>query len=113
MPPKFFRPRDDTPRADTIGDNLKRQKPSSATKVDPAAVAKTAARSGFTRKTDDGRSLVAPANRRGRPPSSEVMTYWRVYIAPDLRDRLVELRDVEGRRMNDLLADMLAHYESR
>jgi hypothetical protein len=40
------------------------------------------------------------------------MTYWRIYVSSDLRNQLNELRDQEGRRLNDVLADMLAAYEN-
>lgn len=48
--------------------------------------------------------------RRGRPPKGENMSYWRVYVAPALRDKLSAMRSDEGRRLNDILQDMLAAY---
>jgi len=39
------------------------------------------------------------------------MTYWRIYISSDLRNQLNDLRDKEGRRLNDVLADMLQAYQ--
>ena len=42
---------------------------------------------------------------------NEAMTYWRIYIAPELRDELNALRDEEGRRLNDVLRDMLKAYK--
>ncbi|WP_269429370.1 hypothetical protein [Paracoccus sanguinis] len=41
------------------------------------------------------------------------MTYWRIYVSPTLRDELNILRDQEGRRLNDLLRDMLAAYRAQ
>jgi hypothetical protein len=40
------------------------------------------------------------------------MTYWRIYVSPDLREQLNALRDKEGRRLNDVLQDMLDAYEA-
>lgn len=55
---------------------------------------------------------VAPSQvqRRGRPPMNEDMTYWRIYVSANFRDQLSQLRDEEGRRLNDLLVDMMAAY---
>ena len=41
------------------------------------------------------------------------MPYWRIYLSRNLRDELNQLRDEEGRRLNDVLQDMLAAYQSR
>lgn len=40
------------------------------------------------------------------------MTYWRIYVREDLREALNSLRDQEGRRLNDLLEDMLQAYQA-
>ena len=38
------------------------------------------------------------------------MTYWRIYLSSALRDELNQLRDEEGRRLNDVIEDMLKAY---
>lgn len=93
-----------------IGAGLKRQKKSSRPRADAEAVAAAGRANGFNRTTDTVQP--SPTPRRGRPPLNEDMTYWRIYVSSDLRNQLNELRDQEGRRLNDVLADMLAAYES-
>ncbi len=92
-----------------IGAGLKRKK-GSRPKADAEAVAAAGRANGFNRSTDT--TQPSPPPRRGRPPLNEDMTYWRIYISSDLRNQLNDLRDREGRRLNDLLADMLAAYEN-
>lgn len=93
-----------------IGAGLKRKTRSSRPRADAEAVAAAGRANGFNRSTDTDQP--SPAPRRGRPPLNEDMTYWRIYVSSDLRNQLNELRDQEGRRLNDVLADMLAAYES-
>jgi hypothetical protein len=93
-----------------IGAGLKRKKKGSRPRADADAVAAAGRKNGFNRSTDTVQS--SPAPRRGRPPLNEDMTYWRIYISSDLRNQLNELRDKEGRRLNDVLADMLTAYQS-
>jgi len=92
-----------------IGAGLKRKKKSSRPRADTEAVAAAGRANGFNRSTDIAQS--SPAPRRGRPPLNEDMTYWRIYVSSDLRNQLNELRDKEGRRLNDVLADMLQAYQ--
>ncbi len=92
-----------------IGAGLKRKKKISRPRADAEAVAAAGRANGFNRSTDTAEPSLTP--RRGRPPLNEDMTYWRIYISSDLRNQLNELRDQEGRRLNDVLADMLAAYE--
>lgn len=91
-----------------IGAGLKRKKKSTRPRADPEAVAAAGRANGFSRSTD----VVppTPSARRGRPPLNEDMTYWRIYVSSDLRNQLNALRDKEGRRLNDVLADMLKAY---
>ena len=93
-----------------IGAGLKRKKKSSRPKADADAVAAAGRANGFNRSTET--DLPSSAPRRGRPPLNEDMTYWRIYVSSDLRNQLNELRDNEGRRLNDVLADMLVAYQS-
>lgn len=92
-----------------IGAGLKRKKKGSRPRADAEAVAAAGRKNGFNRSTDTVQS--SPAPRRGRPPLNEDMTYWRIYVSSDLRNQLNELRDKEGRRLNDVLADMLTAYQ--
>lgn len=122
---KFLNLDDDTgsnraPRLDTgIGAGLKRKAKPKRDRADAKAVARAGEAHGFTRATQP---QPAPAQskkpklepekpRRGRPPLNEQMTYWRIYVAPELRDELNALRDKEGRRLNDVLRDMLDTYK--
>ena len=93
-----------------IGAGLKRKKKGSRPRADAEAVAAAGRKNGFNRSTDTVQSLPAP--RRGRPPLNEDMTYWRIYVSTDLRNQLNEMRDEEGRRLNDVLADMLDAYRA-
>jgi len=84
---------DDKPETDIkIGAGLKSKPKASRTKPDKDAVAKAGEAHGFTRSTE-------PA---------AVST---IYISSDLRNQLNDLRDKEGRRLNDVLADMLQAYQ--
>lgn len=96
-----------------IGAGLKKKAQRQRHEVDAAAAERVGEAHGFTRTTSARAPLahVQPP-RRGRPPLNETMTYWRIYIAPDLRDELNALRDQEGRRLNDLLRDMLEAYKA-
>ena len=91
-----------------IGAGLKSKPKSSHAKPNKDAVAKAGEAHGFTRTTDA--VAVQRSPRRGRPPLNEDMTYWRIYLSGKLRDELNQLRDAEGRRLNDVLEDMLAAY---
>jgi hypothetical protein len=93
-----------------IGAGLKRKKKSPRPRADAEAVAAAGRANGFNRSTETIQS--PPSPRRGRPPLNEDMTYWRIYVSSDLRNQLNELRDQEGRRLNDVLADMLAAYQN-
>lgn len=93
-----------------IGAGLKRKTKISRPKADAEAVAAAGRANGFNRSTDVGQPASPP--RRGRPPLNEDMTYWRIYVSSDLRNQLNTLRDKEGRRLNDVLADMLAAYQN-
>ena len=92
-----------------IGAGLKRKTKISRPRADAEAVAAAGRANGFNRSTDTAQPLPAP--RRGRPPLNEDMTYWRIYVSSDLRNQLNDLRDQEGRRLNDVLADMLKAYQ--
>lgn len=94
-----------------IGAGLKRKKKTARARADAEAVAAAGRANGFNRSTDTVQPASAP--RRGRPPLNQDMTYWRVYVSSNLRNQLNELRDKEGRRLNDVLADMLAAYQER
>jgi hypothetical protein len=98
------------PQAPKIGAGLKRKKKSSRPRADAEAVAAAGRANGFNRSTETAQPSSAP--RRGRPPLNEDMTYWRIYVSSDLRNQLNALRDQEGRRLNDVLADMLAAYSN-
>lgn len=93
-----------------IGAGLKSKKRSSRQRADAEAVAAAGRANGFNRSTDTEQP--PPAPRRGRPPLNDDMTYWRIYVSSDLRNQLNELRDKEGRRLNDVLADMLVAYQN-
>ncbi len=93
-----------------IGAGLKRKKKSPRPRADAEAVAAAGRANGFNRSTGTDHPSLAP--RRGRPPLNEDMTYWRIYVSSDLRNQLNELRDKEGRRLNDVLADMLVAYQN-
>lgn len=97
---------DETPK---IGSGLKKKVGSPRGKIDREAVAETGRAHGFDRTTAP--ATAQPAPRRGRPPLNEDMTYWRIYLPPRLRDELSALRDEEGRRLSDLLEDMLKAYK--
>ncbi|WP_299616778.1 hypothetical protein [uncultured Tateyamaria sp.] len=94
----------------TIGAGLKQKKKGSRPRADAEAVAAAGRANGFSRSTDTAQPLPTP--RRGRPPLNEDMTYWRIYVSSDLRTQLNALRDKEGRRLNDVLADMLDAYQN-
>lgn len=115
---KFLNLDDDAPGMDMkIGAGLKKKAKPKRDRADAQAVARAGEAHGFTRATQPQPVPVkAPkpgpaAPRRGRPPLNEQMTYWRIYVAPDLRDALNALRDKEGRRLNDVLRDMLETYK--
>lgn len=97
-----------------IGGGLKKKTKTLRKPADKSAVARAGQIHGYTRSTAPERpsERVSEAPRRGRPPLNETMSYWRIYIAPDLRDELNALRDAEGRRLNDVLRDMLVAYKS-
>ena len=100
-----------------IGAGLKRKKKRARPRADPEAVAAAGRANGFNRSTEaskPSREASRPAStpRRGRPPLNEDMTYWRIYVSPDLRNQLNALRDEENRRLNDVLADMLVAYRN-
>ncbi|MGP6090011.1 hypothetical protein [Antarctobacter jejuensis] len=94
-----------------IGAGLKRKKKDPRPRADAEAVAAAGRANGFNRTTGTVQPTSAP--RRGRPPLNENMTYWRIYVSADLRNQLNDLRDKEGRRLNDLLADMLEAYRGK
>lgn len=94
----------------SIGSGLKGKITAPRTRADPEAVARAGEAHGFTRTTEPRTMTEAP--RRGRPPLNEQMTYWRIYVSPDLRERMNALRDKEGRRLNDVMQDMLEVYEA-
>lgn len=110
---------DDTPRPSAaIGAGLKKKAKPKRDRADTKAVARAGEAHGFTRATQPQPvrakkpKLEPDAPRRGRPPLKQDMTYWRIYIASDLRDELNALRDKEGRRLNDVLRDMLKAYKA-
>lgn len=94
----------------SIGSGLKGKTMAPRARADPKAVAKAGEAHGFTRTTEPRTKIEAP--RRGRPPLNEQMTYWRIYVSPELREQLNALRDKEGRRLNDVIQDMLDVYEA-
>ncbi len=104
---KFLNLDDDGPSQ--LGSKLKKKKAAPRAQSDKAAIARAGETHGFTRATAPETKSVT--QRRGRPPLNEAMTYWRIYVSPDLRDELNALRDQEGRRLNDVLRDMLAQYK--
>lgn len=110
MMPGFLNMDDEEPEPLTLGSGLKTRTPRARVHVDADAAARVGQAHGFTRTTSTVPPAIGP--RRGRPPLNENMTYWRIYIAPDLRDELNALRDQEGRRLNDLLRDMLEAYRN-
>ncbi|WP_298922391.1 hypothetical protein [uncultured Roseobacter sp.] len=100
---------DEKPATDVkIGAGLKGKPKASRTKPDKDAVAKAGEAHGFTRSTEP--AAVSTLPRKGRPPLNENMTYWRIYLSSALRDELNQLRDEEGRRLNDVIEDMLKAY---
>ena len=99
------------PKSDQIGSGLKSKPKKRRPKADTAAVAAAGKAHGFDRTTDatqPDRNI-----RRGRPPLNEAMTYWRIYVSQEFRAELNQLRDEEGRRLNDVLVDMLAAYHEK
>lgn len=94
----------------SIGSGLKGKIMAPRARADPKAVAKAGEAHGFTRTTEQKTKTEPP--RRGRPPLNEQMTYWRIYVSPELRERLNALRDKEGRRLNDVIENMLEVYEA-
>ncbi len=107
MAAKFLNLGDEEPK---IGTGLKKKPRTTHARVNPQAIARAGEAHGFTRSTEPADNI--SSTRRGRPPLNEGMTYWRIYISPQLRDQLNSLRDQEGRRLNDVLQDMLAAYRA-
>tara|TARA_R110000850_G_scaffold195231_2_gene321643 strand:+ start:2676 stop:3026 length:351 start_codon:yes stop_codon:yes gene_type:complete len=102
---------DEKPETDfKIGTGLKSKPKKHRAKPDRSAVAEAGKAHGFTRSTEP--VAVSASPRRGRPPLNEDMTYWRIYLSSQLRDELNQLRDEEGRRLNDVIEDMLAAYRA-
>jgi len=100
---------DGKPNTDiSIGAGLKSKPKAPHARADKEAVAKAGEAHGFTRTT--GPTVAAPYPRKGRPPLNQDMTYRRIYLATSLRHELNQIRDDEGRRLNDVLEDMLAAY---
>ena len=117
---KFLNLDDDAPGVDAkIGAGLKKKARPKRARADAQAVARAGEAHGFTRATGTPPmkakkpKLEPEKPRRGRPPLNEQMTYWRIYVAPELRDELNALRDNEGRRLNDVLQDMLKAYKAQ
>lgn len=111
---------DDAPKTDvSIGAGLKKKPKPVRGRADTKAVAAAGKVHGFTRATQpqpvraSKPKLEPDSPRRGRPPLNEAMTYWRIYVAPDLRDELNAIRDTEGKRLNDVLRDMLSAYKAQ
>lgn len=96
----------------SLGSSLKRKKKEPRPRADTFAVAEVAKANGFDRTTTK-QGEISGAIRRGRPPLNDDMTYWRIYINRELRARLNEIRDTEGRRLNDVLEDMLNAYVNK
>jgi hypothetical protein len=116
---KFLNLDDDAPTPSaTLGAGLKKKEKPKRDRADPQAVARAGEAHGFTRSSGAPPVRVSKPRlepekpRRGRPPLNEQMTYWRIYVAPELRDELNALRDKEGRRLNDVLQDMLKAYKA-
>jgi hypothetical protein len=119
---KFLNLDDETPSTPgldaRIGGGLKKKAKPKRDRADTQAVARAGEAHGFTRASGTPSVRAAKPKlepekpRRGRPPLNEQMTYWRIYVAPDLRDELNALRDKEGRRLNDVLSDMLKAYKA-
>jgi hypothetical protein len=93
-----------------IGAGLKSKPKAPRVRADKEAVAKAGEAHGFTRST--GPVAEVSYLRKGRPPLNEDMTYWRIYLTSSLRNELNQIRDAEGRRLNDVLEDMLATYKA-
>lgn len=102
----------DAPTTPKVGSGLKGKPKNQHDKANVAAVAAAGRAHGFHRSTE---AALPPqqGQRRGRPPLNEDMTYWRIYVSTDLRKELNQLRDEEGRRLNDVLAEMLAVYREK
>lgn len=96
-----------------VGSALKNKPSEARDRIDRDAVAKAGRAHGFDRSTAPAPAPASDAPRRGRPPLNEEMTYWRIYLPPSLRDELSALRDQEGRRLSDLLEDMLKAYKAQ
>lgn len=94
----------------SIGAGLKSKPKAPRARADRDAVAKAGEAHGFTRSTEP--TPVASYPRKGRPPLNQDMTYWRIYLSRSLRHELNQIRDSEGRRLNDVLEDMLAAYKA-
>lgn len=94
-----------------LGSGIKKKKKPERQKADPSVIAEAGKAHGFTRTTDPVPTH-RTSPRKGRPPLNDEMTYWRIYVAPQLREELNALRDHEGRRLNDVLEEMLKVYKS-
>ena len=94
-----------------IGSSLKNKSVASHDEIDRDAVAEAGRAHGFDRTTVSASNSDTP--RRGRPPLNEDVVYWRIYLPSALRDELSALRDREGRRLSDLLQDMLSAYKGQ
>jgi hypothetical protein len=102
-------------RPDVIGSGLinRDRKTNAPRKVlEQELVEQASLEQGFARTTGGDGPQTGRGHRMGRPRLNESMEYWRIYISPDLRARLTDMRQMEGRRLNDLLADMLISYEN-
>lgn len=94
----------------SIGAGLKSKQKVPRLRADKEAVAKAGEAHGFTRSTEP--AVIKSSARKGRPPLNEDMTYWRIYLSSSLRNELNQIRDAEGRRLNDVLEDMLEAYRA-
>lgn len=93
---------------ENIGSGLKSRKKTIRPKADRKAIARAGEENGFTRTTEP--SAVLNVARRGRPSLNQDMVYWRIYLSRNLREELNQLRDEEGRRLSDVIEDMLDAY---
>ena len=93
-----------------IGAGIKSKPKKIRGKTDIVAVAQAGAENGFTRRTEPSATTENLGPRLGRPPLKEDMIYWRIYLPSSLRKELNDLRDEEGRRLSDVIDDMLTAY---
>lgn len=99
-----------------IGDGLKRKlaERSNKPKVDKNKLTDISREQGYDRSVSTETIAQPMYPKLGRPRINEDMVYWRIYLRPELRANLEDLRQNDGhRRLNDLLEEMLDAYMDR